>query len=109
MTDTAEAGVSGQIGHCLPEELLHLFHPFAFLWVALVGFLVILGSVDLQRIFLKFGPCPCLGWFGKISNTLFYEFFKKMIFFNYWRCISKYRKLILINNLSFLRTMVMVK
>ena len=70
MTDTAEAGVSGQIGHCLPEELLHLVHPFTFLWVALVGFLVILGSVDLQRIFLKFGPCLKLAM-GGLGKTFF--------------------------------------
>ena len=67
MTETAEVGVRGQIGHCLPDVLLHLFQPLVVLCVALVGFLDCLERVDLQSILLRFGPCLrlAIGGFGK--------------------------------------------
>ena len=39
MTDVADTGVRGQMGHCLPVVVLHLLHPAVVLFVALVGFL----------------------------------------------------------------------
>ena len=54
VTDTADVGVRGHIGHCLPDKVLHLFQPALVLWVDLVGFLDCFERVDLQRIFLRY-------------------------------------------------------
>ena len=68
VTDTADVGVRGHIGHCLPDKVLHLFQPALVLWVDLVGFLDCFERVDLQRIFLRFGPCLRLA-IGGFGNT----------------------------------------
>ena len=62
-----EVGVRGQIGHCLPVVVLHLLQPDVDLWVALVGFLEILGRVALHRSLLRLGPCLklAMGGLGK--------------------------------------------
>ena len=70
MTDEAEVGVSGQTGHCLPVEELHLLQPAVFLCVALLGFLEILDRVDLQSILLRLGPCLRLA-IGGCGKTFF--------------------------------------
>ena len=57
VTERAETGVSGHIGHCLPVVELHLFQPADVLCVVLEGFLEILGNVALHNNFRRFGPC----------------------------------------------------
>ena len=68
--EVADTGVYGHWLQLLPPDALHLFHPAEFLWVARVGFLVILNNFDLQSSFLKLGPClsAAIGGFGNTSD-----------------------------------------
>ena len=69
VTDVADTGVRGQMGHCLPVVVLHLLHPAVVLCVALVGFRESLGKVALQSSLLRLGPCLrlAIGGLGKAS------------------------------------------
>ena len=70
VTEEAETGVKGHWLQLLPPDALHLLQPAEFLCVDLLGFLVILGSFDLHKSFLKFGPCLSAAMGGS-GNTSF--------------------------------------
>ena len=74
--EEAEIGVYGHWLQLLPPDALHLLQPAEFLCVDLLGFFVTLGSLDLQRRFLKFGPClnAAIGGSGNTSLSSGFSF-----------------------------------